>query len=182
MAAWEDTMRRFLGWFVAVSWACLSGGCAASQGVRYVYQDGDYGVVGMPENSDAWPTFYRSRAEKLMDAHFPDGHEIVRAEEVVEGERTRTLEDSKSAEVSPQLPAPLLKVARIGRSESVTQADTLKLKECRIVYRRTGDPDKAKGYASASGLNPAQYIDPNELERRKSGKKPDPGPERDNTL
>ncbi len=175
-------MRRFLGWFVALSWACLSGGCAASQGVRYVYQDGDFGVVGMPENSDAWPTHYRSRAEKLMEAHFPEGHEIVRAEEVVEGERTRTSEDSKSAEVLPQLPSPLLSVARIGRSENVTQADTLKIKECRIVYRRTGVPDKAKGYASAAGLNPTRYIDPNDLERRKSGKKPDEAEGRDDTL
>lgn len=166
-------MRRFLGWFAVISWAGLSGGCAASQGVRYVYQDGDFGVVGMPENSDAWPTHYRRRAEKLMDAHFPEGHEIVRAEEVVEGERTLTLEDSKSAEVLPQLPSPLLNIAKIGRSESVTQADTLKIKECRIVYRRTGAPEKTNGYASAAGLNPSRYIDPNEPERRKSGKKPD---------
>ena len=28
----------------------LSAGCTSSQGVRYVYQDGNFGVVGMPEN------------------------------------------------------------------------------------------------------------------------------------
>jgi hypothetical protein len=175
-------MRRFIGWLVALSWACLSGGCAASQGVRYVYQDGDFGVVGMPENSDAWPTHYRRRAEKLMDAHFPEGHEIVRAEEVVEGDRTLTVEDSKTAEVGPQLPNSLLNVGKLGRSESVTQADTVKIKECRIVYRRTGAPDAPKGYAAASGLNPSRYIDPNESERRKADPKPGHAADRDDTL
>jgi len=175
-------MRRCPGCVLILGWALLSGGCAASHGVRYVYQDGDFGVVGMPENSNAWPTFYRSRAEKLMDSHFPEGHEIVRAEEVVEGDRTVTLEDSKSAEVLPQLPAPLLNLGKLGRSESVTQADTVKIKECRIVYRRSGDPDRPKGYASAAGLNPTRYIDPNDAERRKSTKKPDPGADRDDTL
>ena len=175
-------MRRFFGWMAAVSCFWASGGCAASQGVRYVYQDGDFGVVGMPENSDAWPTHYRKRAEKLMDAHFPEGHEVVRAEEVVEGERTLTVEDSKTAEVGPQVPGHLLDVAKLGRSESVTQADTVKIKECRIVYRRTAPTDKSKGFASAAGLNPSRYLDPNETEHRKSDKKPDPGADRDDTL
>jgi hypothetical protein len=121
----------------------------------------------MPENSDAWPTHYRSRAETLMDAHFPEGHEIVRAEEVIAGDRTLKVEESRSAEVLPQLPSPLLNLARIGGSESVTQADTLKIKECRILYRRTGASERPKGYASVSDLNPSQYIDPNEGEHRK---------------
>ena len=177
-------MRRSFGWIIALAWACTSGGCAATQGVRYVYQDGDFGVVGMPENSDAWPTHYRRRAEKLMDAHFPDGHEVVRAEEVVEGERTLTVEGSNSAEVAPQLPSALLNAVKIGHSESHTQADTLKIKECRIIYRRTNAEEKPHGYASAAGLNPARYIDPNDAERRKSedGKKPGQGADRDDTL
>ena len=126
-------MRRSCGWLLAaLSLAPISGGCATSEGVRYVYQDGDFGVVGMPENSDAWPTHYRRRAEKLMEAHFPEGHEIVRAEEVVEGERTLKLEGSNSAELAPQLPA---------------------------------------------GLNPSQYIDPNEAERHKPDQ--DKGGEKD---
>jgi hypothetical protein len=175
-------MRNSLGWLVVVAWASVSGGCATSQGVRYVYQDGDFGVVGMPENSDVWPTHYRKRAEKLMEEHFPEGHEVIRAEEVVEGERTLKVEDSKSAELGPQLPGHLLDVAKLGRTESVTQADTLKIKECRIVYRRTSPADKSKGYASAASLNPTLYIDPNEPERRKLDKKPDPRAEHDRTL
>ena len=75
-------MRPSLALFLA---AALSG-CAHNQDVRYVYQDSDFGVVGMPENTNCWPTHYRRRGEKLMAAHFPEGHEIVRAEEVIEGE------------------------------------------------------------------------------------------------
>jgi hypothetical protein len=175
-------MRRFFGVLVVSTLALVSSGCATTQGVRYVYQDGDFGVVGMPENSDVWPTHYRRRAEKLMDAHFPEGHEIVRAEEVVEGERTLKVEGSKTAEVSPQLPAALINVAKLGHSESHSQADTLKLKESRIVYRRTGAPDRPRGYAAAASLNPTQYIDPNAVERQKARKDPDRGGAEDLTL
>jgi hypothetical protein len=143
-------------------------GCSTTHDVRYVYQDGDYGVVGLPENTDNWPTHYRRKAEKLIVAHFPEGHEIIRAEEVVEGERTLKSEGSNTAEVAPQLPADLIKVARLGHSESHSQSDTLKLKECRIIYRRANSPSKPKGYAAAAGLNPTEYIDPNAAERKKA--------------
>ncbi len=133
-----------------------------------VYQDGDFGVVGLPENTDRWPTHYRRQAEKLMAAHFPDGHEIVRAEEVVEGERTVKVEGSNTAEVAPQLPAAALNVAKFGRSASRSQSDTLKVKECRIIYRRDGAIGKADGYAEAAALTPTQYVDPNAAERRKA--------------
>ena len=78
------TMRICL---VLLSVAALSG-CAQTDGVRYVYQDRDFGVIGMPENTNHWPTYYRTHGEKLMNTHFPEGHEIVRAEEVIQGERT----------------------------------------------------------------------------------------------
>ena len=69
-------------------------GCSQTGAVRYVYQDRDFGVIGMPENTDCWPTFYRTQGEKLMADHFKEGHEIVRAEEVIEGERTLKVEGS----------------------------------------------------------------------------------------
>ena len=43
-------------------------------------------MIGMPENTDCWPNFYRTQGEKLMADHFKEGHEIVRAEEVIEGD------------------------------------------------------------------------------------------------
>ena len=71
--------------------AAFSSGCATTQSVRYVYQDKNFGVIGMPENTNRWPTYYHRKAEKMMAEHFPEGFEIVRAEEVTEG--SRTLED-----------------------------------------------------------------------------------------
>jgi hypothetical protein len=150
--------------------ASLSG-CADTHGVRYVYQDRDFGVVGMPENTDCWPTYYRRQGEKLMDAHFSEGHEIVRAEEVIEGERTLKIEGSNSAEVSPQISKSLLKVIKLGHSASRSQAETVKVKECRIIYRRAGSA-KPIGYAEAATLTPSLYVDPNAAERRKATEAP----------
>ena len=62
---------------VACLWAVGSAGCAASGQARYVYQDGQYGVVGIPENTSQWPTYYRDQAEKLMTRHFPEGFEMT---------------------------------------------------------------------------------------------------------
>ncbi len=170
----------------------LAPGCASTQGVRYVYQDRDFGVIGMPENTDDWPTHYRRQAEKLMEEHFPEGHEIVRAEEVTEGSRILKTEGSKTAEIMPQLPAELLKVAKIGGSASRSQSDTLKIKECRIIYRRIPRVETAHSedwgpskpllnlrggnrpprqepadFAEQAAITPAQYLDPNDAERRK---------------
>jgi hypothetical protein len=156
-------MRPSLALFFVAS---LSG-CVHTQGVRYVYQDRDFGVIGMPENTDCWPTHYRRQGEKLMNAHFSEGHEIVRAEEVIEGERTLKVEGSNSAEVSPQISNSMFKVLKLGHSASRSQAETVKVKECRIIYRRT-ECAKPKGYAEAGTLTPTSYVDPNAAERRKA--------------
>ena len=143
----------------------LFSGCAATRQVRYVYQDRDFGVIGMPENSDQWPTRYRRQAERMMRAHFPEGHEIVRAEEVVEGTRTLTVQGINSAEVLPALPAALLPVGRLGRTSTRSQADKRALRECRIVYRRVGRSEGPACYAPLATLTPTRYADPNAAER-----------------
>jgi hypothetical protein len=160
-------MRAFLA---LLSVTYLSG-CIHTHEVRYVYQDRDFGVVGMPENTDLWPTHYRRKGEKLMNAHFPEGHEIVRAEEVIEGERTLKVEGSNSAEVSPQVSDSLIKVVKLGHSTSRSEAETVKVKECRIIYRRACSA-KPKGYAEAATLTPSSYVDPNAAERRKAAEAP----------
>lgn len=152
---------------LALSFVAALGGCAPTQGVRYVYQDRDFGVIGMPENTDRWPTHYRRQGEKLMDVHFPEGHEIVRAEEVIEGERTLKVEGSNSAEVSPQISNSLLRVVKLGHSASRSEAETVKVKETRIIYRRA-DFAKPKGYSECTTLTPRLYVDPNAAERRKA--------------
>jgi hypothetical protein len=150
-------------------------GCAGGPEVRYVYQDGHSGVIGMPENTSRWPTFYRKHAEELMTQHFPEGYEIVRAEEVVEGSRTLTIKGSNAAEIAPGDPGRLVSIGKLGHTSSRSQADSVKIKECRIVYKKAGPADVPKrgDYAEQASWTPAPYIDPNAPERRSAKPKPD---------
>lgn len=70
---------RFLGALMLAT-AC---GCAGS-GVHFVSQTPGGGVITMPNNSDQWPTYYRSRAEQLIKQTCPNGYVIDREEVVVE--------------------------------------------------------------------------------------------------
>jgi hypothetical protein len=51
-------------------------GCLNS-GAHFVERTDSGGVVAIPNNSDVWPTHYRSRAEKLMAEYCPDGYVIT---------------------------------------------------------------------------------------------------------
>ena len=169
------------GTFRAAIVLCALGasGCAASGQARYVYQDGQFGVVGIPENTSAWPNYYHAQAEALMAKHFPEGFEIVRAEEVVEGSRTLTLNGTNTAAVEAEGPIALVKVGKLGRTASRTQADNLKIKECRIVYKKAGctAEEPAIGFAEHSTLSPEPYIDPNAEARKHVVAKPAAEPE-----
>jgi hypothetical protein len=95
---------------VALFLALGTMGCASTEQARYVYQDGQFGVVGIPENTDHWPSFYRERADALMKQHFPTGYEIVRAEEVDAGSRTLTVNGTNTAELDAGTFTPILKL------------------------------------------------------------------------
>ena len=161
-------MRLLKGLLVVATALIAGSGCAGLHEARYVYQDGEYGVVGIPENTNDWPNYYRDRAEALMKAHFPEGHEIVRAEEVVEGSRTTTVKGTNTAEIAPHLPAPLLSIGKIGLTADRSQADSVKIKECRIIYKRAGTTLPPPDFAAAATSTPVPYVDPNAIERRKA--------------
>ncbi len=161
-------MRLWKGLLIAVPALIWGAGCAGMHEARYVYQDGDYGVVGIPENTNVWPDYYRDQAEALMKAHFPEGHEIVRAEEVVEGSRTTTVKGTNTAEIAPHMPAPLLSIGKIGLTADRSQADSVKIKECRIIYRRVPSVLPPGEFAAAATPTPSQYVDPNAAERHKA--------------
>jgi hypothetical protein len=152
----------------------LLAGCAQMHAARYVYQDGQFGVVGIPSDTCYWPTFYRKQAEVLMAQHFPEGYEIIRAEEVVEGSRTLVRDNGAAAQVSPELPAALLKVASLGVTSDRKESDSVKIMECRIIYKKADHRDGAKpsGFAAAPTLTPTYYVDPNAAEHRGGGSKP----------
>ena len=90
-----------------------------------------------------------------MLKHFPDGYEVVRAEEVVEGSRTLTVNGTNSAQLDTEGPVPLIKVGKIGRTASRTQADNVKIKECRIVYKKAGcqAAEPETGFRGPLGVN-----------------------------
>jgi hypothetical protein len=148
-------------------------GCASTSDARYVYQDGEFGVVAIPRNTSDGPNHYRQQAEALMAQHFPEGYEIIRAEEVVEGSRTLTVGKTGTTEITPQVAPHLLALLKIGGTLTRSQADTLALHECRIIYKKA-DPHSASalgGFAPEPSLTPTCYLDPNK-ESKKQEKEP----------
>jgi hypothetical protein len=141
----------------------LEPGCATTSDVRYVYQDAQFGVVAIPRNAPNGPERYREQAEALMAQHFPDGYEIVRAEEVVAGSRTLTVGKSGTTELAPQVTPHLLALLKVGGTMTRSQADTLALRECRIIYKKADPraPAAPGHFAAEPSLSPACYHDPN---------------------
>jgi hypothetical protein len=139
-------------------------GCALTSGARYVYQDGEYGVVAIPRNTANGRSRYRKQAEALMARHFPGGYEIVRAEEVALGSRTLTVGRSGSAELAPESSSRLFTGFKLARSRTRSEADTLTVTECRIIYKKAGHPlppGALTAFTPEASLNPTCYIDPN---------------------
>jgi hypothetical protein len=164
-------MRRNIWRVTALAVSCLSGvGCMSTPDARYVYQDGQYGVIGIPRNTSIGKKDFREQAHELMIRHFPEGYEIVRAEEVVEGERT--LDTARKVEVDsePGVAAwnQMIKVGKFAKSTSSDQKDSLKITESRIIYRRKpdGKPTGHDGFTALADLSPEFYIDPNQIVRK----------------
>jgi hypothetical protein len=164
-------MWRKLGQVAALAVVCLMGvGCMSTPDARYVYQDGQYGVIGIPRNTSIGKKDYREQAHELMIRHFPDGYEIVRAEEVVEGERTLDTARKLEVDSEPGVAAlnQYLKLGKIAKSESLDQKDSLKITESRIIYRRKPDGKVTghDGFTALADLSPEFYIDPNQIVRK----------------
>ena len=127
---------------VCVSMLVLLGlaGCMTQPDARYIYQDGEFGVIGIPQNSPFGRKDYRKQADDLMTRHFPDGHEIVRAEEVVEGQRVLDKSRKSEFETDPAISA--LRATsgdqssgKIAQATSIQQKDSLPILESRIIYK-----------------------------------------------
>jgi hypothetical protein len=153
---------------VGLAWLPFAG-CAAPPVARYVYQDNEFGVVGIPVNTFLCKADYRAEAEELMSRHFPEGYEIVRAEEVDEGERVIAVGRKTDFETSPALTAfnQMFKIGRIDQATSYEEKDMVHVRECRIIYKRKapGSVGGAAQFAAVPTLAPSLYVDPNELVR-----------------
>ena len=145
-------------------------GCMSQPDARYVYQDGEFGVIGIPRNSPLGKKDYRAQAAELMTRHFPEGFEIVRAEEVVEGERTLDTAIKKELETDPGFRAlnQALQIGKFAKSSSLDQKDTTHITESRIIYKRKdkGRPAGPDGFTSVATQAPPLYLDPNEAVRK----------------
>lgn len=144
-------------------------GCVDPPRARYVYQDADFGVIGIPLNAQTGKIDYRAEAEKLMARHFPQGYEIVRAEEVIEGQTTRERTKKTEIDADPNVVAvnQWVKLGKLGRTTSYDEKDQLQLRECRIIYKRkpAGTPGRSGEFAVATSVKPPLYVDPNEALR-----------------
>lgn len=145
------------------------GGCTSMQNARYIYQDGQFGVIGIPQNSPFGSKNFKKQAEELMAQHFPDGYEIVRAEEVVEGQRVLDKSRKLDLETDPSFSAlnQKIQLGKLAQSTSTQTKDSLPILESRIIYRRKTDESSkgANGYASSAETIPKFYLDPNEMAR-----------------
>lgn len=147
-----------------------AGGCAMMPKARYVYQDGEYGVVAIPVNTFLEKEDFRAQAEVLMAQHFPEGYEIVRAEEVEQGQRTLDLGKKTELDTEPNLTAlnQMIKLGKLARTTSFEERDSVQIRECRIIYKRksAGTPGSSGQFTAMANLSPPFYIDPNELMRK----------------
>jgi hypothetical protein len=144
-------------------------GCRGQPDARYIYQDGEFGVIGIPQNSPYGRKDYRKQAEELMARHFPDGFEIVRAEEVVEGQRVLDKSRKSEFETDPSISAlnQRINLGKIAQSMSTQQKDSLPILESRIIYKRKAadGPRGVSGFSAVATLAPALYLDPNDMAR-----------------
>ncbi|WP_435021900.1 hypothetical protein TA3x_002619 [Tundrisphaera sp. TA3] len=167
----RDGRGRVLAGLVVLLGIASGPGClSTTMDARYVYQDGEYGVIGVPRNSSYGKKDYRQQARELMTLHFPEGYEIVRAEEIVAGERVTDTARKVEVETEPGVNAlnQMLKVGKFEKSTSLDQKDTLQITESRIIYRRKGarTPAVTDGFAEVATAVPNLYIDPNDTVRK----------------
>ena len=161
------------GTLIPIVGACLAAaGCTSVPDARYVYQDGHFGVIGVPQNTRFGRKDYLLQAHELMARHFPDGYEIVRAEEVVEGERSLNSGRKTEIQTEPSLKAldQMIKLGKLAETKSVETKDSIPILESRIIYKRrkAGDPPGANGFSALASTIPEFYLDPNEMTRCKS--------------
>jgi hypothetical protein len=122
-------------WTVALLAVWTLTGCGTA---RTLSRDSYGGVVAIPENSDVWPTHYRTKAIEMIKKDCPD-YEIVAEKEVVVGSVTTNREstDVRNQDLTP-------KSSRYGATLQTTDTtrtrETHDQTEWRIYYHKKGAP------------------------------------------
>ena len=115
---------------VAAVLAGLSG-CASP--ARYVETQSDSGVVAIPANTNAWPSYNLNAARALIEKHVGPNYEIVEEREVATGQQ-------------------VLNNQQVNGNQSIGQTTTQDLTEWRIAYRKKAGP--TTGITPAGGMQP----------------------------
>jgi hypothetical protein len=154
-------MKRVLILAAAVATAS-SVGCANA---RYVQKMGDEGIVAIPNNTDAWPSYNRTEACRLIEQHVGPNYEIVEEKEVVTGTAT-TNNQNTNRKATFNTDVPFLPAEK---QTTTTTTTSRNLTEYQIHYRKkpggpTGFPGTpvapAGGAAPAGGVVPAMHTEP----------------------
>lgn len=151
---------------LALCLAAPTAGCSTTGTARYVYQDHESGVIAVSQLTPKT----MAQATTLMEKHFPTkNYEIVRSVEIEEGDRTVYESDLTKTSVSPGVTVRphLLRglTATIGGGQAShdrdrEHADRVKIKETRIVYRKSNPSLPASiRYAANVAYQPAYYVD-----------------------
>jgi hypothetical protein len=140
--------RLVLG--VAALVAGLSG-CASP--ARYIERTGDTGVVAIPSNTDAWPSYNRHEAMELIRKHVGPNYDIIEEREVATGKTTLNNQQVNNEQTwnssNPFLPANRQTVNNTTTTHDVT--------EWRIAYRKRmipGPQMPTGGSALPIGMSP----------------------------
>jgi hypothetical protein len=142
---------------ITLQWLALGlAGCAADQ-ARYVYQDNESGVIAIPRNTPKTMAY----AEVLMEKHFPGkNYEVVRTVEVETGGSRSTYQSDTTNAEATTLRGGFLGSSRFGHDRDRKQAESTKLLESRIVYRkRAPEGHTSLAFAESPEYTPKVYSD-----------------------
>lgn len=151
-------MRRNASWLAMFLFLLVAAGCSQNRGARYVYRDGNHGVIGLADHTNRT----RRRAEALMAQHFPDGFDIVREEEIETGSRKSDWSRLRNKMIKPGAGAAefLIGMGTASSETSTKYVDDIKLHELRVIYQnRQGEAQS--GFTTLASINPQMYNDPN---------------------
>jgi hypothetical protein len=124
-------------------------GCGST--ARYVAKRGDTGVVAIPNNSNAWPTYNRRNAEELIRQHVGPDFEVLEEREVVTGTSVSNNQQVQREQLTNGRYLPIEK-------DTVTNTtSTRDTTEYQITYRRRSGPAVGGliGSRGPGGLTPA---------------------------
>lgn len=127
----------------------LAGGCASP--AKYIEKQRDAGVVAIPNNSDAWPSYNRRAALELIQKHVGPNYEILEEREVVVGQSTHNNQQVHSEQTFNR-EIPFLPAEKQTINNTTTQQD---ITQWRIVYRRADAPRSFAPPQPGTGVAPA---------------------------